>query len=126
MFEKLTLTKMAQDLAAYSGARLGIVSQNVANADTPGYKAMDLPSFAEIYRPAGLDMRATRAGHISAQSEGFESFAHQTRTPSAPNGNSVALETEMVTAANIRRDHEMALAIYKSTSSIIRTSLGRG
>jgi flagellar basal-body rod protein FlgB len=43
----------------------------------------------------------------------------------APNGNTVSLEQEMVKAASARQDHEMALAIYRNTSSIIRASLGR-
>ena len=31
----------------------------------------------------------------------------------------------MVTAAGLRQQHDMALAIYKSATSILRTSLGR-
>ena len=45
MFEKLELTRMAQALAAHAGARMAVIAQNVANADTPGYKAKDLPDF---------------------------------------------------------------------------------
>jgi flagellar basal-body rod protein FlgB len=37
----------------------------------------------------------------------------------------VSIEQEMVKAASARQDHEMALAIYRNTSSIIRASLGR-
>ena len=43
----------------------------------------------------------------------------------APNGNSVSIEQEMVKAASARQDHEMALAIYRTTSDILRASLGR-
>ena len=49
----------------------------------------------------------------------------QTGGAEAPNGNSVSLEEEMVKAASARQDHEMALAIYRNTSDIIRASLGR-
>ena len=42
MFEKLELTRMAQSLAAQSGARMAVIAENVANADTPGYKAKDV------------------------------------------------------------------------------------
>ena len=45
MFEKLELTRMAQGLAAHAGARMGVIAKNVANADTPGYKAQDIPDF---------------------------------------------------------------------------------
>ena len=58
MFEKLEITRMAQALSAHAGARLGLVAQNVANADTPGYKARDLPDFAEVWR-GGADLPET-------------------------------------------------------------------
>lgn len=126
MFEKLQITAMAQSMASQAGARMGIIAQNVAHADTPGYKAQDLPSFAETYRktdPAAL--RQTRSGHLG----GFEAEnrlqPRQSGGAEAPNGNSVSLEQEMVKAAGARQDHEMALAIYRNTSDIIRASLGR-
>jgi flagellar basal-body rod protein FlgB len=43
----------------------------------------------------------------------------------APNGNSVSLEAEMVKSVEARQNHEMALAIYRATSDVIRASLGR-
>ena len=54
MFEKLELTRMAQAMAAQAGARMGVIAQNVANADTPGFKAMDVTSLAEAHRAAQM------------------------------------------------------------------------
>ena len=125
MFEKLELTRMAQAMAAQAGARMGVIAQNVANADTPGYKAMDMPSFADTYAEAGGAMRATRAGHFAAPDAAMEPQIRRDINTGAPNGNSVSLEQEMVKAAGVRQDHEMALAIYRNTSDIIRASLGR-
>ncbi len=129
MFEKLELTRMAQSMAAHAGARMGVVAQNVAHADTPGYRAGDVASFAESYEKAGghMDMRATRAGHLGASSDGDIAPLEVRRKSlaGAPNGNSVSLEQEMVKAASARQDHDMALAIYRNTSSIVRASLGR-
>lgn len=127
MFEKLELTRMAQTMAAQAGTRLGVIAQNVANADTPGYKAADLPSFAETYVQQDTGMRATRAGHFS----GADAHAmpapviHRSSGAGAPNGNTVSIEQEMVKAASARQDHDMALAIYRNTSAILRASLGR-
>ena len=125
MFEKLELTRMAQTMAAQAGARMGVIAQNVANADTPGYKAMDMPSFAETYAQADGGMRSTRAGHASADDARMKPIARRDKSTGAPNGNSVSLEQEMAKAAGVRQDHEMALAIYRNTSDIIRASLGR-
>ena len=126
MFEKLELTRMAQAMASNAGARLGLIAQNVANADTPGYKAMDLPDFAESYHSGGgMGMRASRPGHLGNAVDSPQPQARQTKGASGPNGNSVSLEQEMVRAASVRQDHEMALAVYRNTSDIIRASLGR-
>lgn len=107
MMEKLELTRMSQGLAAHSGARLGVLARNVAHADTPGYRAMDLPRFAEVYRTGTTG-------------------AEPLRLPMEPNGNSVSLDDQMRRMADVRRAHEMALAVYRSTSSVVRMALGRG
>lgn len=111
MFEKLEVTRMAQALASHAGARLGIVARNMAHADTPGYRAMDLPSFDRAY-----DAWERVASHRPAALPG----------PSDPNGNSVRLEDQMMRMAAIRQDHDMALAVQRSTSAIVRAALGRG
>lgn len=126
MFEKLQLTAMAQAMSAHAGSRMGIIARNVAHADTPGYKAMDLPSFAEAYRAAEPDrLRQTRPGHLSRLATEVLAQPRRSGGAETPNGNSVSLEQEMVKAAAVRQDHEMALAIYRNTSDIIRASLGR-
>jgi flagellar basal-body rod protein FlgB len=125
MFEKLDLTRMAQALAAQSGARMAVIAENVANADTPGYKAKDMPAFAEVYETEGQAMRATRPGHLSGASSAGVPMPDTVRGHESPNGNSVSLEAEMVKSVEARQNHDMALAIYRATSDVIRASLGR-
>lgn len=116
MFEKLELTRMAQALAAHSGARLGLLAQNVAHADTPGYRAQDLPDFAEVYA-AGRGERGEMRPDIRPE---------RLRGAADPNGNTVRLDDQMVRMTEVRQSHEMALAIYRSTSGVVRAALGRG
>ena len=125
MFEKLELTRMAQSLASYSGARMSVIAQNVANADTPGYKAQDLPAFAEVFAESGDEMRATRSGHFSSTTAKAMPLPERVAGHEAPNGNSISLEAEMVKSVEARQSHDMALAIYRATSDVIRASLGR-
>lgn len=126
MFETLSITRMAQSLAAQSAARLGLIARNVAQADTPGYKAVDLPSFADSYQEAEPDgMRATRPGHLHARARMMDAVEQGSGGEMSPNGNTVSLEHEMVKSVDIRQQHDMAMAVYRSTSDIIRASLGR-
>lgn len=127
MFEKLEIIAMAQAMATHAGARLGAISQNMANADTPGYKARDVADFNAVWE-ADLDgqgMRATRKGHFADDTQTLTPTIVISNGASSPNGNSVSLEGEMVKAVEVRQQHDMALAIYRNTSDILRTSLGR-
>ena len=125
MFEKLELIQMAQSLAAQSGARMAVIAENVANADTPGHKAKDLPSFAEAYAADPGEMRRSRPGHLNGSSTTTTRMPERSRGQESPNGNSVSLEAEMVKSVEARQNHDMALAIYRASSDVIRASLGR-
>ncbi len=127
MFGKLDVTRMAQALAAHAGGRQSAIAQNIAQADTPGYHAQDLPPFAETYRTSGASegMRATRTGHIHASASAAEPLPRIVPGSGSPNGNTVSLETEMVKAAEVKQQHDMALSVYRSVSDILRASLGK-
>lgn len=128
MFEKLEIFRMATGLATHAGARQSVIARNVANADTPGYRAQDIADFAKTYQNDnnGMALRATRAGHVSGGTlpPGLEQVDAGGTTD--PNGNSVSLEEEMLKAAEVRRQHDLALAVYRSSLGILRTSIGRG
>ncbi|MFV0492029.1 MAG: FlgB family protein [Pseudorhodobacter sp.] len=126
MIEKLEITRMAQAMASYAGARMGIIARNIANADTPGFKARDLPDFARVYASAPDQIKATRPGHFGSVMSGTTPKPMTISGEMAPNGNSVSLEQEMVRMAEVRQQHDMALSIYRSTSNILKTALGRG
>ncbi|WP_297772887.1 FlgB family protein [uncultured Roseovarius sp.] len=128
MFENLEIFRMAHAMASHAGARQAIVSQNMANADTPGYSARDITPFASFYEPqaAALLPRATREGHMIGRGpdRGFDAIDDPTATAD-PNGNSVSLETEMLKSVDVKRQHDRALAIYKSSLTVLRTAIGR-
>lgn len=122
MFGQLEVLRLAGKLAAWSGARQQVIATNVANADTPGYRAQDVAAFAD----AGADrMRATRADHLHGRPEqGAWRLVDAPDQPS-PNGNTVSVEDQMLRAAEVRHKHDMALTVYASAMGILRTSLGR-
>lgn len=128
MFEKLEIFQMASGMARHAATRQSLVAQNIAQADTPGYKARDLASFAETYQTqtGGMKLRTTRAGHLmDTASQVTTSRTIAGGGSESPNGNNVSLEHEMMKAAEISADHKRALAIYQSSMSMLRSSLGR-
>jgi flagellar basal-body rod protein FlgB len=128
MDTSLSILKLASGLAAHSSARQTLVTENIANADTPGYRARDLPDFSESLDAApGMAARATRPGHMDFGGSGPGAAAQEIAAFGAetPNGNSVSLEDQMMRAAEIRQNHDLALGVYRKTMDILRASLGR-
>ena len=85
----------------------------------------DQTDFATAWQDSSQDMRATRSGHLGAPARMAAAVPFDSGGAEAPNGNSVSLEKEMVKSVEARQEHEMALAIYRATSDVIRASLGR-
>ncbi len=127
MFENLDVLRVANGLAAHAEQRQLEIARNVANADTPGFRARDLKPFEQTYNDAGGDLalRTTRPGHI-AGSENFLGWdTVDAPDGESPNGNTVSLEDQMVKSAQVRQQHETALAVYSNALGILRTVIGK-
>lgn len=122
----LNILRMASGLASHATARQTVISQNIAHADTPGYRARDIADFAATLDGAGFAARATRPGHIpfGADAGGFRAEEVSAFGAETPNGNSVSLEDQMIRAAGVRQSHDMAVGVYAKSLDILRTSLG--
>lgn len=117
MFDRLEIFALANVRARHAAARQATVAQNIANADTPGYRAQDITDFAQTYR--ALQTR----GH---QEDGRLPVRRvDAGGPASPNGNTVSLEVEMLRGIEAQRAHSRALQVYGSAMNILRTSLGR-
>lgn len=125
MFGNIEVMSMAHLMAVHAGTRQSVIAQNVANADTPGYRANEVSSFAETYENPGLSMRATRSGHITTPGGPNAPRIKEAEGRESPNGNTVTLEREMMSASAARQQHDMALSIYQTSLDILRTSIGR-
>ncbi len=127
----LAILKLASSLARHSADRHALVAENIANADTPGYRAQDLRPFAEIVgRDAGRarePMRATRPEHLLGGSGvAWEAVQATAADATSPNGNDVALGDQMTRATQAMGAHDRAMAVYGKTLAILKAGLGRG
>ncbi|MRU15449.1 FlgB family protein [Roseovarius sp. A21] len=126
MFENLDIFRMSSAMARHAGTRQALIAQNMANADTPGYAARDLKPFQAYLETDTGDFhpRATRAAHLHGAGVNRPySPAIRPGAEADPNGNSVSLETEMVNAVEVKRQHDRALAIYKHSLTVLRSAV---
>lgn len=126
MFTNLDVFQTSYAMARHAGARQATTAANLANADTPNYRARSIAPFADSYHSGPTDaMRATRVGHLGAGSATTSLTPYFSDAEASPNGNSVSLEQEMVNAVEIQREHNRALAIYKHSLDVLRMTIGR-
>jgi flagellar basal-body rod protein FlgB len=126
----IAILRLAGSLASYASVRQGVIAENIANADSPGFRARDLVPFAEVFaaraQPA-FAPGATRPGHFAFEAAAPRMAMRETHAPGTlnPNGNSVGLEDQMMRAAQVKLQHDLALGVYSKSLAILRAGLGR-
>lgn len=114
---------------AWLSQRQSVLADNVANADTPGFTARDLKpiDFEEEMRRQAFerprDPGLQRMRDPLAPKDRFEMI----ETPSqqaSPNGNSVALEEQMIKVAETQMEFSAASSLYKRALGLIRLASG--
>ena len=122
--ENLSLFELASSLARHASQRHRVIAENVANADTPGYRARDVEDFRATVNEA-FTARATRPGHSGTAETLRAPRVFELELPPEPNGNNVSVEDQAVRAAQAQGQHAMALAVYSKAVDIFRLGLGR-
>lgn len=130
---QMPLLQALTDKMRWHQARQVVLAENIANAETPGYKARDLKaySFEEHLRDAdvaGLATEATQPRHFRVASGGDGQGFTPVQAASfevTPQGNAVSLEDEMMKVSANQMDYQAITTLYSRSLRIIRTALGR-
>jgi len=130
---KHPLFAMLKDKMAWHQQRQKLLAQNVANADTPGYKPHDLkePDFHKAMRLQGsmrITTERTHANHLAGDpvtedTNGFKKF-EKDGWEVTPSGNSVILEQEMMKVTQNQMDYQAATTLYTRALQLIKVSIG--
>lgn len=112
--------------------RQGLLAENVANAETPGYRGRDLKAygFEEHMRNvsvASISTAATNPMHIVKAGSGADGFGSRQMNSFevTPEGNGVTLEDEMMKVTTNQMDYQAVTALYTRSIRLIKTALGR-
>jgi flagellar basal-body rod protein FlgB len=130
---KLTLFKMVGARLGYLSERQNVLSQNIANADTPNYRPSDLKpmNFQSLVRgDQRIRMAVTSQAHLAGvtPAANFQAVkqAFGKTYETAPNGNAVVLEEEMMKVAEIQQNYQLATNLYQKNVTMLRSAIGRG
>jgi flagellar basal-body rod protein FlgB len=130
----LPMFGMIKERMNWVGQRQQVISQNIANANTPEYRARDIKEFdfqrslrehaPKSANGGGTSMRVTHPMHLSGG--GGESSAQAASSASrkpyetAPDGNSVILEEQMVKMNEAAVQHSTMVGLYRKHLSMIK------
>ncbi len=114
----------------YHQSRQKLLAENVANADSPGFKPRDLKPFdmmaAAQQRTDTAAMPArTHAGHMASKSAQPPGARSAKAFESTQTGNAVSLEDEMLKMSQNNSDYQMATTLYTKSLSYLRIALGK-
>ena len=114
------------------GARFNLLAQNVANADTPGYRARDLDgaSFERLLArrltgdpPEAL--RRTDPTHLPGPPQRVSTRARPVPAVEvSPNGNTVVLAEQVQKLAATERDYALATSLFRKFRTMFETAVG--
>jgi flagellar basal-body rod protein FlgB len=127
------LMSMLKERMAWLGKRQDTLSQNVASADVPGYRARDLKpqdfeaALKHTTGVSAVSLTATDPRHIALNSrrDGFTE-TEIADTESSPNGNSVSLEAQMIKVSQTQAEYQAAANLYAKAITMMKVAIGRG
>lgn len=129
----IPIFSMLRTRLQYSQERQRVLAENVANADTPNYRARDLraPKFPDPTEIApatvsSVSLVRTENGHI-AQFGGNSNFDTNRKNSYEvrPTGTAVNLEDEMIKVADNQTDFQAASALYTRSLGLLKVALGK-
>ena len=129
---KIGLLDALSEKMRWHQTRQSLLAENVANADTPGYRGRDLAAFGFEEHMKELSTTkiatvATQPGHISVPGSNADGFGPRTMNSFeiTPEGNGVTLEDEMMKVAGNQMDYQAITSLYTRSLKLIKTALGK-
>jgi flagellar basal-body rod protein FlgB len=117
------LFDLASSHARWLSLRQATISSNVANANTPGYKAQDIEPFGKLFDAKVVSLAVTSPKHLAIEASlRPQGMRKEDSWEVVHSGNSVSLEQEMLKAGDVNKDYSLNAAIIKSFHRMFMSS----
>ncbi len=130
--QDLTLVQVLQNKMRWHQKRQAVLAQNIANSDTPNYRARDLAKF-EVDVPdkttRSVAVARTQAGHMSIgggtgrHGEGSMNDSDRKTFEVRPSGNAVSLEEQISKSSENAAGYQASTAMLQKVIGLYRTAL---
>ena len=129
-YSDITIFALAKTKMAYHSQNQSVISENIANIDTPGYQAKQLEplNFKKLMRARpSIDLARTHSAHIEGKNNPRLSVNSQLQEDfyeRIPVDNNVNLEEQMGMLSANSFEYQKTVNLYRKAASLIRTAVG--
>ena len=118
------LMQLMSRQTAWLSARGAVVAGNISNANTPGYKAIDVAPFANVMKETGISIARTDSAHLAAAD--VAAFARTVSDKSdgdaTLSGNSVGIETQLMRLGDVGRSYSLNVNLKRAFHQMLVSS----
>jgi flagellar basal-body rod protein FlgB len=112
---------------SYLNQKQGVLAENVANVDTPGYKQVEVQpfTFGDALKQATIGMAVTDPRHIIPPSmAGVNAKTVESKdTDVSPSGNSVDIEGQMMEVSKTSIDYQKVTSVYHKMIGLMKIAI---
>ncbi len=120
----ITLFQVASLKSQWLSARQTAVADNVANATTPGYRALDVQPFSKVLDAAPIALASTNPRHMTPSDAVLDSLKEGDAGPEETlSGNTVNLERQMINLGEVSRDFSMTANLRRAFHQLLLAAL---
>ena len=119
------LFTLMQQKLDWVGQRQGMLAQNIANRDTPGYTPVDAPDFMQSLTRPSVTLAQTEPAHFAATADPLHLAAATRPEERAPDGNGVSLEQQLAKVADTDTAQQVTTQLYTAYIGMFHTALGK-
>ena len=122
--DPVNLFSIASKHNRWLSVRESAVAQNIANVNTPGYKALDVEPFEAALAATRLAMARTRPEHLNPAGENLaaQEMRNEESWQILHSGNNVNLEQQLMKSGEISGSYALNTSVLKTFHRLLLTS----
>ena len=130
MYDKLSLVTLAKSRLDWVAKRHEVLSENIANANTPKYVPSDLKpyNFKDVLNQSvpAVQVASTNTKHIVPAGLDPQQVVRSRKTfESSADGNAVVLDEQLAKVSEAKSAYEVAASLMQKQFKMIKTALGK-
>jgi flagellar basal-body rod protein FlgB len=128
--QSIQLFELASKQAEWLSIRQQVVSTNIANANTPKFRAQDVTPFESVLEASYAPMARTNPAHFVSATPGSDEVEVKDEEVNSEigvqeSGNTVAVANELSKSGEIKRQYDLNTQLVKAFHNMMLTALGK-